>query len=64
MKLQELREKTVKHLNIELINLMREQFNLRMQISSGQLKKTHLLKQARRNVARVKTLITQKQVCK
>ena len=60
MKAKELREKSVEELNAELLNLLREQFNLRMPAASGQLQQTHLLKQVRRNVARVKTLLTQK----
>ncbi|MCI1900649.1 MAG: 50S ribosomal protein L29 [Enterobacter sp.] len=60
MKANELREKSVEELNAELLNLLREQFNLRMQAASGQLQQTHLQKQVRRNVARVKTLLTQK----
>ncbi|WP_316541064.1 50S ribosomal protein L29 [Klebsiella michiganensis] len=60
MKAKELREKSVEELNAELLNLLREQFNLRMQTASGQLQQTHLLKQVRRDVARVKTLLTQK----
>lgn len=60
MKAKELREKSVEELNAELLNLLREQFNLRMQGASGQLQQTHLLKQVRRDVARVKTLLTQK----
>ncbi|NIG62534.1 MAG: 50S ribosomal protein L29 [Serratia symbiotica] len=60
MKLQELREKSVKELNTELLNLLREQFNLRMQVTSGHLQQTHMLKHVRRNVARVKTLLTEK----
>ena len=60
MKAKELREKSGEDLNAELLNLLREQFNLRMQAASGQLQQTHLLKQVRRNVARVKTLLTQK----
>ncbi|MDU2307475.1 MAG: 50S ribosomal protein L29, partial [Klebsiella sp.] len=52
--------KSVEELNAELLNLLREQFNLRMQAASGQLQQTHLLKQVRRDVARVKTLLTQK----
>ncbi|VAX77018.1 50S ribosomal protein L29 [Serratia symbiotica] len=60
MKAQDLREKSVEELNAELLNLLREQFNLRIQLASGQLKQTHLLKQVRRNVARVKTLVTEK----
>ncbi len=50
MKAKELREKSVEELNAELLNLLREQFNLRMQAASGQLQQTHLLKQVRRNV--------------
>ena len=60
MKAKELREKSVEELNAELLNLLREQFNLRMQAARGQLQQTHLLKQVRRDVARVKTLLTQK----
>ncbi|WP_114196108.1 50S ribosomal protein L29 [Edaphovirga cremea] len=60
MKAKELREKSVEELNTELLNLLREQFNLRMQTASGQLQQTHVLKQVRRNVARVKTLLTEK----
>ena len=44
----------------KLLNLLREQFNLRMQAASGQLQQSHLLKQVRRDVARVKTLLNEK----
>ena len=60
MKAKELREKSVEELNTELLNLLREQFNLRMQAASGQLQQSHLLKQVRRDVARVKTLLNDK----
>ncbi|APE04675.1 MULTISPECIES: 50S ribosomal protein L29 [Alteromonas] len=60
MKATELKEKSVEELNAELINLLREQFNLRMQHSTGQLEKTDQLKKVRRNIARVKTILTQK----
>ncbi len=60
MKAKELREKSVAELNTELLNLLREQFNLRIQLASGQLQQTHLIKQVRRNIARVKTLLTEK----
>ncbi|MCG7532237.1 50S ribosomal protein L29 [Psychrobium sp. nBUS_13] len=56
----ELREKSVEELNAELLNLLREQFNLRMQNSTGQLAQTHLLKNVRRDIARVKTILNQK----
>ena len=60
MKATELKEKSVEELNAELINLLREQFNLRMQHSTGQLEKTDQLRTVRRNIARVKTILTEK----
>lgn len=60
MNTKDLREKSVNELNTELLELLREQFNLRMQAASNQLQQTHLLKQVRRNIARVKTIITEK----
>lgn len=60
MKAKELREKSVEELSTELLNLLREQFNLRIQLAGGQLQQTHLIKQVRRNIARVKTLLTEK----
>ncbi len=60
MKAAELKDKSVEELNAELLNLLREQFNLRMQHSTGQLEKTDQLKKVRRNIARVKTILTQK----
>jgi large subunit ribosomal protein L29 len=59
MKASELKDKTVEELKAELLGLLREQFNLRMQQSSGQLAQTHLLREVRRNIARVKTVISQ-----
>ncbi len=56
----ELREKSVEELNNTLLELLREQFNLRMQNSTGQLAQTHLLKNVRRDIARVKTILNQK----
>lgn len=60
MKAAELKDKSVEELNAELLNLLREQFNLRMQHTTGQLEKTDQLKKVRRNIARVKTILTQK----
>ncbi len=60
MKTQELRKKNSEELNAELFSLLREQFNLRMQAATGRLQQTHLLRQVRRNIARVKTLLTEK----
>ncbi len=60
MNAAELREKSVEELNTQLIELLQEQFNLRMQNSTGQLAQTHQLKTVRRNIARVKTILTEK----
>ncbi len=60
MKASELKVKSVEELNAELLGLLREQFNLRMQAATGQLAQTHLLKTVRRDIARVKTILTEK----
>jgi len=60
MNATELREKNTEQLNEEMLSLLREQFNLRMQMGTGQLEKTHQLKNVRRSIARVKTIINQK----
>lgn len=44
----------------ELLALLREQFNLRMQKATGQATKPHLFRQARRNIARVKMVMSEK----
>lgn len=60
MKASELKDKSVEDLNKDLLELAREQFNLRMQKGTGQLSKPHLIKEVRRNIARVKTVLNQK----
>ncbi|CUR53313.1 50S ribosomal protein L29 [Buchnera aphidicola] len=61
LKYQTLKNKTISELKILLLDFLRENFNLRMQISSGKLKQTHLLRKVRKNIARLKTfIITQK----
>jgi len=60
MKASELKEKGVEELNKELEDLLREGFNLRMQMGSGQMPRNHLLRANRRNIARVKTILNQK----
>ena len=60
MKASELREKSVDELKAELDRLAEEQFRLRTQAALGQLGQTHLLKEARKDVARVKTVLNQK----
>ena len=60
MKTTELRQKSAEELNKELMELFREQFNLRMQNGTGQLGRPHQLKTVRRSIARVKTILTEK----
>lgn len=60
MKASELKAKSVEELKAELLGLLREQFNLRMQAATGQLAQTHLLKTVRRDIARVKTILAEK----
>lgn len=58
MKVAELKDKTQEQLREELLRLRKEQFALRMQRASGQLGQPHLLKEARRDIARIKTVMT------
>jgi len=60
MKASEMREKSVDELNKELIALLEEQFKLRMQKGTGQLARPHQMKNVRRSIARVKTVLTEK----
>ena len=57
---KELREKSVQELGDELVKLRKEHFNLRMQKASGQLGQVHLLKETKKDIARVKTLLQEK----
>ncbi|MDH5301199.1 MAG: 50S ribosomal protein L29 [Gammaproteobacteria bacterium] len=60
MKANELRSKSVDALTEQLHGLLKEQFTLRMQHATGQLGQSHSLKQVRRDIARVKTVINAK----
>ena len=60
MKSNELRDKTSEELEAALIEELKQQFNLRMQLSTGQLNESHKVKQTRRNIARIKTVLKQK----
>ena len=61
MKASELQEKSVEELQQEIDDLAKDQFNYRMQKSTGQLGQTHLLGQIKRNIARIKTVLNEKQ---
>ncbi len=60
MKARELREKNPDELNQELLDLLREQFNLRMQKANDQLNRHTQLKSVRHAIARVKTVLKEK----
>ena len=60
MKIEELRNKTTEELNKELLDLRKEQFNLRMQRGVGQATRVHQFKLNRKNIARVKTIMNEK----
>lgn len=60
MNTQELREKSIEELNSELLSLMKEHFNLRMQRGVGQFPKTHLFNKVKTDIARIKTIIHEK----
>jgi len=60
MKATELRSKDEAALQNELKELLRTQFGLRMQLATQQLNKTSQLKQIRRDIARVKTVMNAK----
>lgn len=56
MKPAELRSKSIDELNSELMSLLREQFNLRFQQNA----KSHLIKNVKTSIARVKTILREK----
>lgn len=60
MKVADLRNKSARELREELLKRRKEQFGLRMQKASGQLGQTHLLAEARRDIARIKTVMAEK----
>ncbi|WP_412478108.1 50S ribosomal protein L29 [Azonexus sp. IMCC34839] len=62
MKASELRTKSVDELNKELLDLLKAQFGLRMQLATQQLSNTSQISKVRRDIARVRTLIREKAV--
>jgi large subunit ribosomal protein L29 len=59
MKASELRSMSQEQLGKELLKLRREQFNLRMQQATGQLSRPHEHGRVRREIARVKTVLSE-----
>jgi len=60
MKAKELRTKSVEELNKELGELLRAQFSMRMQVATQQSSKVDQLGKLRKDIARVRTLMTEK----
>ena len=59
MNATELRQKNSQELTDELLDLRREQFNLRMQQATGQLVRPHEYRRVRRDIARIKTVLSE-----
>ena len=59
-KMEDIRAKTVDELGDQLNDLNKEAFNLRFQAASGQLENTSRVRQVRRNVAQIKTILIEK----
>lgn len=60
MNASELKTKSLAELQVELLSLTKEQFGLRMQLATQQLSNNSLLSKRRRDIARVKTVMTEK----
>lgn len=60
MKIADIRTKTADELADELVTLKKEQFNLRFQKATGQLENTARVRQVRRDIARIQTIIRAK----
>ncbi len=58
--LEELRSQSVADLKSQLVEAKKELFNLRFQNATNQLENTSRIKEVRRNIARIQTIITEK----
>ena len=59
--LEELKSQSVADLNAQLVEAKKELFNLRFQNATNQLDNTSRIKEVRKNIARIQTVITQKE---
>lgn len=64
MNASELRTKSLTELEETLLELRKEQFNLRMQRGTGQLSRPHLMAQVKKDIARIKTVMNELKVGK
>jgi len=60
MKIADVRALTADQLNDALLQLKKEQFNLRFQAATGQMEKTHRVGEVRKDIARISTLLREK----
>ena len=60
-KIADLRAQTPDQLSDELLKLKKEQFNLRFQAATGQMEKTHRVSEVRKDIARISSLLREKQ---
>ena len=64
MELNKIREMSEAELNAELMKMKKDLFNLRFQHVTGQLENLVLLRETRRDIARVKTIIKEKELAR
>ena len=60
MKVEDIRQMSADQMDDEVLKLKKERFNLRFQRATGQLENTSRLREARRDIARIKTIARQK----
>ncbi|WP_454627128.1 50S ribosomal protein L29 [Bradyrhizobium cenepequi] len=64
MKIEDIRAMSADQMEDSILNLKKERFNLRFQRATGQLENTSRLKEARRDIARIKTIAAQQRAKK
>ena len=62
MKANEIKDMTADELNSKLAELKQELFNLRFQLATGQLQNPMMIRETKRNIARVKTILRDRQI--
>jgi large subunit ribosomal protein L29 len=62
LSVEDIRRMTADQMDDEILKLKKERFNLRFQRATGQLENTSRLRQARRDIARIKTIARQKRL--
>ena len=60
MNIQDIRGMNADQLKDQLLNLKKEQFNLRFQAATGQMEKSHRVNEVRKDIARIKTVLRNK----